>query len=248
MKNTKKNLFLRMTTMLMAMVIVFASSVSVLAAITKKFDITILVSGKPLKLEGTEVKGTIVLDDTGERSYGPVKAIAETLGLAVTWDPDTRTTYLNEPGVTLKKVATAKDAKGRIQLYVNNELAMFDGTQVFGIIIEDATGERTYGPLASVVKMLGYKIDWYSSTRTASAYKPTDGLAPEFIGRVFTMYEGAELLFLDGTIAQLLEDDAELFVIKREGDFYIVTLDKTGADKTQYKVDIRECYGLMPLE
>ena len=83
----------------------------------------------------------------------PVRAIAESLGLTVDWDGDTRT-------------VTAKDADTEITLVIDSDTATVNGVAKELGVPARITDDRTFIPLRFVSENMGATVDWNGDTRT----------------------------------------------------------------------------------
>ena len=113
-------------------------------------DITVLVNGTEIDFaEYDNVLPYIENDFT----LIPVRAIAESLGLTVDWDEDTRT-------------VTAKDAGAEITLVIDSDTATVNGeTKTLGVPAR-ITDDRTFIPLRFVSENMGAEVLWDGDTRT----------------------------------------------------------------------------------
>ena len=113
-------------------------------------DITVLVNGTEIDFaEYDNVLPYIENDFT----LIPVRAIAESLGLTVDWDEDTRT-------------VTAKDADTEITLVIDSDTATVNGeTKQLGVPAR-ITDDRTFIPLRFVSENMGAEVLWDGDTRT----------------------------------------------------------------------------------
>ena len=92
------------------------------------------------------------------RTMMPIRAVAESLGAKVDWDAD-------------NEIVTIDD---RIELEVNNDVAIVDGKQVIMDVPAEIRKSRTFVPLRFVSENMGAKVSWDNDTRTVKIFTPED--------------------------------------------------------------------------
>ncbi len=105
------------------------------------------VDGKTLEFEvpPTEIQGRILL---------PVRAILESLGAEVKWDPDTKT-------------ATATKGSIKVTLTLDSKEATVNGEKVTLDVAAVEKDGRILVPARFIAQSLGAKVDWDVDTETA---------------------------------------------------------------------------------
>lgn len=133
-------------TILLALVLLFSFNISTFAASQP----TLIVNGKIIK--DVEIKS---IKDT---TYLPLRAIASTLGVQVSWHQSSGTVIVGSG----KADGLKKGKSSRL---------MVNGKVVTGVDVPNYNGV-TFVPLRAVAQILGAKVDWNQSTRTITI---TDG-------------------------------------------------------------------------
>ena|GEM_PF-1250951 len=97
------------------------------------------------------------------RTLIPIRAVAESLGAKVDWDAD-------------NEIATIDN---RIELEINNDVAIVDGKQVYMDVPAKIKNSRTFVPLRFVSENMGAKVDWDNDSRTVIITTPESEKEPE---------------------------------------------------------------------
>lgn len=112
----------------------------------------ILLDGLPL---GFPVPPMIVQD----RTMVPFRAIAESLGVAVTWNGETRS-------------ITARDREGEVLLTIDQTVAWVSGIPVKLDVPPMILNDRTLVPLRFFSEAFGARVGWDGATRTVTIASP----------------------------------------------------------------------------
>ena len=86
-----------------------------------------------------------------DRTLVPIRAIAESLGASVTWEP------------VKQKIVVEKDAK-KVILYINDNRVISDDKEKTIDVAAKILSSRTYVPLRFIVEEYGLEIDYDSKT------------------------------------------------------------------------------------
>ena len=132
------------------------------------FSIMLMLSGAAVyaddpitvKIDGTavdfaEYDNVLPYIESG-RTMMPIRAVAESLGAKVDWDADNEIVTIDN----------------RIELEVNNDVAIVDGKQVIMDVPAEIRKSRTFVPLRFVSENMGAKVSWDNDTRTVKIVTP----------------------------------------------------------------------------
>ena len=117
------------------------------ATVNAMDDITIKIDGEAIDFSAYDNVMPYIEDG---RTLIPIRAVAESLGAKVDWDAD-------------NEIATIDN---RIELEINNDVAIVDGKQVYMDVPAKIKKSRTFIPLRFVSENMGAKVDWDNDTRT----------------------------------------------------------------------------------
>lgn len=114
-------------------------------------NISVTVNGVPVVFTDCE---PVIMND---RVMLPIRAVAETAGLAVDWDEAKRTVGIRGVGETFEY---PENADGGLRVYANGEPVDF--TDQEPVIVND----RTLIPVRAAAEALGMDVEWEESTNT----------------------------------------------------------------------------------
>ena len=116
---------------------------------TPRPDVSVTVNGSPIVW--TDARP--FLDQSG-RTMVPLRAVADAMGLTVSWDSDKRAATFSKgkrQSITFPIGSkTATSTKGKINM---------DTTAII-------SGERTYAPARYLAEFFGYTVNWNDTTKT----------------------------------------------------------------------------------
>ncbi|KDR95675.1 N-acetylmuramoyl-L-alanine amidase [Peptoclostridium litorale DSM 5388] len=118
-----------------------------------------------VELEGKKVKSDVPPIILNDRTLLPVRAVAESMGCNVRWNPDTYEVTLEKEYKVIKlKIDSAKvEVNGEIKTLPDNVPAKI-------VTYEDAG--RTMVPARFILEELGAQVDWDAGRRTVMLKKP----------------------------------------------------------------------------
>ena len=196
-------------------IMILTSTVSVMAntvgSISDGSDITVYIKGRyfcPNPDEGYEV---VIKDD---RTFLPIRYVAETLNYQVSWDQDTQ-------GITMTSGGTTVNMNVGNREYTVNDTPKTMDTEPF------IRSDRTYVPLRFAAEAFGENVQWDNNNRTA----------------IIGSYSDYDLKFLSGTTVELKKagiyikiDDAALDgLVIEDNELGTEIFDKASYDA--YKAD-----------
>ena len=120
--------------------------------------LSVSVDGKPVD---TDVAPFVEND----RTYVPVRFVAEALGAIVEWNDDTQTVTISKPDTVINLTIDEKT------LFVNNEAVMMD----VAALIRDG---RTFVPVRFVAEALALDVQWDENTQTVSLGQDSTAVRP----------------------------------------------------------------------
>ena len=139
-------------------------------ALTQTDLVTLTLDGAPLAPDG--VPALVQYLGSDGRTLVPVRLIAEKLGAAVTWVPDTRQVLILESGRNIVLTLGSSTA------LVNGQTVELPGGVPAGVVKWDGL-ESTMVPLRFVSEQLGATVDWDNDSFTASLTSPGASVTPE---------------------------------------------------------------------
>ncbi len=182
-------------------------------------DITILLDGKELKpvdVDGDEVKPFIKSGST----YLPIRAVAEALGLDVSWDDDTKTVVIGKKGVT--------ELGDEINITIDGEIFVakdVDGDVVYPMNV----GGSVFIPVRAIAEAFGKEVSWDQEKMTASIVTPQE--AEDIGGRYYVITNVGTGKVL-ATVGLSKDNSAALTTVesKEDKDDVVWRLGKMGND------------------
>ena len=139
-------------------------------ALTQTDLVTLTLDGAPLAPDG--VPALVQYLGSDGRTLVPVRLIAEQLGAAVTWVPDTRQVLILESGRNIVLTLGSSTA------LVNGQTVELPGGVPAGVVKWDGL-ESTMVPLRFVSEQLGATVDWDNDSFTAILTSPGASVTPE---------------------------------------------------------------------
>ena len=139
-------------------------------ALTQTDLVTLTLDGAPLAPDG--VPALVQYLGSDGRTLVPVRLIAEKLGAAVTWVPDTRQVLILESGRNIVLTLGSSTA------LVNGQTVELPGGVPAGVVKWDGL-ESTMVPLRFVSEQLGATVDWDNDSFTAILTSPGASVTPE---------------------------------------------------------------------
>lgn len=173
---------------LLSILIIAAMLLSLVPAAFASDGIPVYVKGE--KLEKT---GLIISD----RTYLPVRAICEAIGMTVDWDNDTRSVIVG----TAPEKTEKTDA---INIYINGSLL----PDAEAVIINDST----YLPVRALCEAIGMEVEWNNDTREVYV---TEKSEDPFSGKYFRLKHAATERYLCVEYANT-QDGAKVVVANRD--------------------------------
>ena len=117
------------------------------AAVHAEDDIRVIIDGT--FVDFGEYDNVMPYIDSG-RTLIPIRAVAEGLGAKVDWDAD-------------NEIATIDN---RIELEINNDVAIVDGKQIIMDVPAQIKSSRTFVPIRFVSENMGARVEWINDSRT----------------------------------------------------------------------------------
>lgn len=127
-------------------------------AANSQVSITLDGYNLPFPVAPTMISGTTMV---------PFRAIAEALGIPVSWNQSSRTITATAPGTNDNK---------KVVLTMNSKTAMVDGQKVTLAVAPQTISNNTMIPLSFFSQQFGADVKWNASTRTVSITSPTEDL------------------------------------------------------------------------
>jgi len=152
-------------------------------------------------VNGLEVVTDVPAQIVDDRTMVPVRFVSEALGATVTWDAETRTAIIEEPGFTgvSDPLTVGAGELPGIKVMVNGELVESD---VPAQIIDD----RTMVPVRFVSEELGATVEWDGVTRTVYITQYAPGAMVPYVSELgFSLERPADWLFFESDDTVILE-------------------------------------------
>lgn len=134
-------------------------AVSMMSAVFAEQDssITVNINGSQVDFSQYDNAAPYIENDV---TLIPIRAIAEGLGLTVSWDESTSSVSIS--------------GRGEILLFIDYDVALVNGENVELDVPALLVGERTFVPLRFVSENFGADVSWDENTRTIDIVKNTE--------------------------------------------------------------------------
>jgi len=149
----KKNVITRLAVMLFIVICVTFSSGIKVSALEKKVFITLKVNGSCIAVDPEALPYV-----KNDRTYVPVRFVAEALGAKVDWVGEEKKVIITTEETTIEMFQQS------CEMYVNGEKKVMDAEV-------EVLGGRTMVPVRFAAEELGYTVEWDESTYSVLIYK-----------------------------------------------------------------------------